>query len=303
MVTPSYRIGVDGGGTKTDLILVDASGTIVARHTAPGCNPSHLGGIAARTALQDALAALRTRAAAPLLEERVTHTLLCMAGSTAFWSGVGLELKHCGRVTALPDAAPVLQLATDGGPGLVLHAGTGSLIAARAPDGQVHYAGGLGWRLGDPGSALDLARRGATTALLELQGWLPATALRDALIEHTGLQEASAITRFLHADQDATHRLARFAPRVTALAAAGCAPAQAALTATLTDLVDLGRAVAARLFGDAVAPCGVTGALLNSPPAATLLRELAAARGWRVDFRFLTLPPVEGVRRLLLALR
>ena len=47
----------------------------------------------------------------------------------------------------------------------------------------------------------------------------------------------------------------------------------------------------------------MTGALLNSPPAATLLRELAAARGWRTEFRFVTLPPVEGVRRLLLALR
>lgn len=303
MVTPSYRIGVDGGGTKTDLILVDASGTIVARHTAPGCNPSHLGGIAARTALQDALSALRSRAAAPLLESRVTHTLLCMAGSPAFWTGVAAELKNCGRVTALTDAAPVLQLATDGGPGLVLHAGTGSLIAARAPDGQVHYAGGLGWRLGDPGSALDVARRAAGRALLELQGWQPATALRDALVQHTGLADAGAITRFLHSDQEANLRLAGFAPRVTALAAAGCPPALAALTASLLGLVDLAQAVTVKLFGDAVVPCGVTGSLLTSPPAATLLRELAGVRRWRADLRFLTEPPVEGVRRLLLALR
>ena len=33
---------------------------------------------------------------------------------------------------------------------------TGSFVAARGPDGGHHYAGGLGWRLGDPGSSHDL---------------------------------------------------------------------------------------------------------------------------------------------------
>ena len=36
----SLKIGVDGGGTKTECILVDARGEIVARHLAPGCNPN-----------------------------------------------------------------------------------------------------------------------------------------------------------------------------------------------------------------------------------------------------------------------
>ena len=39
----SHRIGIDGGGTKTELILIDKSGAVVARHSAPGCNPSLAG--------------------------------------------------------------------------------------------------------------------------------------------------------------------------------------------------------------------------------------------------------------------
>ena len=48
---------MDGGGTKTELILVDAAGEIVARHLAPGCNPSQTGPENARTILTEALAA------------------------------------------------------------------------------------------------------------------------------------------------------------------------------------------------------------------------------------------------------
>lgn len=296
-----YRIGVDGGGTKTELILVDAAGGVLARHTAAGSNPSHTGP-AAREILRQALAALLANSTISQLEGQVSHTLLCMAGSPAFWQETAAELKTYGHVTATTDAAPVLELATGGGPGLALHAGTGSFVCARAPDGQVHYAGGLGWKLGDPGSAFDLARRAIARGVLELQGWLPATAVREALVAHTGLTDAAAITRFFHRDPQANAQLAAFARQVSELAAAGCEPARGALTATLADLVTLAAAVTERLFGDATVPCGVSGALLNSPAAVIALRSLAQARGWRADLQFLSEPPIEGVRRLLLRL-
>jgi hypothetical protein len=45
----------------------------------------------------------------------------------------------------------------------------------------------------------------------------------------------------------------------------------------------------------------VSGALLNSAPAVAALRLLADAHDWNVEYHFLTDPPIEGVRRLLLA--
>jgi len=54
----TYKIGVDGGGTKTECILVDDSGAIVARHLAPGCNPNVVGPEQARLIVTDALVAL-----------------------------------------------------------------------------------------------------------------------------------------------------------------------------------------------------------------------------------------------------
>jgi len=299
---PTYRIGVDGGGTKTDLILVDPAGNILARHTGPGCNPSHLGGVAARNVLQQALAALLGQATVSQIEGAISHTLLCLAGSPDFWREAAAELKTHGAVSTTTDAAPVLELATGGGTGMAVHAGTGSFVAARAPDGHVHYAGGLGWKLGDAGSAFDVARRAVAHGVLELQGWLPATALRDALVEHTGLGDPRAITRFFHQDPDANPRLAAFAVRVSDLADHGCQPAQAALAASLTELVDLARAVTEKLYGDARVPCGISGALLNSPAAVFALKALAESHGWRAELHFLRAPPIEGVRQLLMKL-
>mgnify|MGYP000046980960 CR=1 FL=1 len=158
----TYKIGVDGGGTKTEGILVDAAGVIVARHLAPGCNPNIVGPEQARLILTDVLGALTsTLSAQPstLSSSPIVATQLFMSGLPGFWLEVAASLKDFGHVTAALDSLPILELATHGAPGLVIHAGTGSFVAARAPDGSIHYAGGIGWRFGDPGSGYDLGRR------------------------------------------------------------------------------------------------------------------------------------------------
>jgi N-acetylglucosamine kinase-like BadF-type ATPase len=292
--TPTFRIGVDGGGTKTDLILIDGSGSIVAQHTAPGCSPSLLGIDAARTVLTESLVALRG-------DRTVDHTCLFMAGSPTTWKEIAALLQGFGTVATANDSLPVLELATDGRPGLVLHAGTGSFVAARSPDGATHYAGGVGWKFGDPGSGHDLGRRGIAHALLELQGWAPPSALGTALQEHTALTESAAITRFFYTQPEANARIVAFGRRVVELAQTGCRPAQTALAASLAELVAQAHHVTAKLFPGAKSiTCGVSGALLNAPVSVFTLRALAETHLWPVDYRFISEPPIEGVRRLLL---
>lgn len=295
-------IGVDGGGTKTELILIDAAGKILAGHIAPGCNPSQVGPDQARGLLTDALAALRARHP----DGTVEHTLICTAGSPPFWREFATTLTGYGRVTTVDDSRPVLELATDGQPGLVLHAGTGSFVAARAADGAIHYAGGLGWKFGDPGSGFDLGRRGLGLALLELQaargGTAALSALATALCAHTGLADYPANSRLFYSDPGANALIAGFAPRVLELAAADCGPAQQVVADSLTDLARQADTVIHRLFPRTAAklPCGVSGRILNSPPAVFALRSLAGKLNWPVELRFIDTAPIEGVRRLLL---
>ena len=134
-MSSGFKIGVDGGGTKTECVLLDASGAIVARHLAPASNPNVVGPEQARHIVTAALEALRALTPAGTPPPVLTH--LYMAGSRSFWLDVARLLTGCGEVAVFHDALPVLELATHGQPGLVLHAGTGSFVAARAPDGVI----------------------------------------------------------------------------------------------------------------------------------------------------------------------
>jgi N-acetylglucosamine kinase-like BadF-type ATPase len=284
----SFKIGIDGGGTKTECILVDEAGTIVARHLAPGCNPNVAGPEAARATVTAALAALVSSFNFPSSPSTssVAATLLFMSGAPTFWQEFATSLTGYGLVTAAPDSLPTLELATGGSPGLVLHAGTGSFVAARAPDGTVHYAGGTGWRFGDPGSGYELGRRAIARALLELQGWLPVSRLGPTVRDHTQLgdtADARAITRFFYAHAEPNRVIAALAPAVLRLAAEGDHTAHQVVVESATELLDLAHHVAAKLFPTtplAQIPTGLSGALLTHStvraalaPRHTLLRD------------------------------
>ena len=301
------RIGVDGGGSKTALVLVDGHDAPLARQLAPGCNPSVAGPVAARHILLEALTRL---AAASPPHARVTHTLLCMAGSRAFWHETAATLPpEFGQVLTTDDSRPVLELATGGRPGLVLHGGTGSFVAALAPrresdtadmfhpDLAPHYAGGFGWRFGDPGSGYDLGSRAISRGLLELQGAAVSTRIGTLLSDRFPGQPAAAITRHLYTIDQPNPEIAGFAPAVLHLAVEGDETARQLVHASARPLLDIAIQFATRLFPDTALdtiPAGVSGPILTNP---------SMLRGWQnpspPPVTAVDTLPIDGVRRLL----
>jgi glucosamine kinase len=291
------KIGIDGGGTKTECILIDVRGKVVARHTAPGCNPNIAGPERARDVLRAALRGLAIGHSPPV----IARTLLCMAGNHTFWQEAATALakeKIYGLVEAVDDSLPVLELATEGGPGLVLHAGTGSFVAARDPTGKVHYAGGLGWRLGDPASGYELGRLAVVHALIELQGWTPPSRLTQIVRDATHLAGADAITRFFYQHAEPNQQIAALAPAVLHLAAEGDPAAHQLVLDACQPLLDLALRVAAKLFSD-VPPkqlrAGLSGPILTHPAVVAALESRSP-----LPLFALTERAIEGVRRLLM---
>jgi N-acetylglucosamine kinase-like BadF-type ATPase len=287
------KIGVDGGGTKTELILIDEMGELVERHLAGGCNPSIAGPESARKTLATALSRIRAH-------HPVSHTLLCMAGAPSFWSETAATLQAdegFGKVDAVDDSRPVLELATGGKPGLVLHAGTGSFVAAQAPDGTLHYAGGTGWRFGDPGSGYDLGRRAVSKAILELQGWQLTTRLSTLVRDHTGLTTAAEITRHFYQHAEPNKQIAALAPALLRLAAEGDHAAHQVVAESITALLQIAEDVITKLFPGwhrDLLRTGVTGPILTHAAVRPLLGTRSS-----LQLRTITEPPMEGVRRLL----
>jgi len=296
----NFRIGIDGGATKTEGILVDAAGTVVARELAGGCNPNVAGPDAARAVVAGVIAALRAHATARAPAAVVTHLHLYAAGNRSYWRETMAALGGGATVFTADDSHPVLELATDGAPGRVLHGGTGSFVAARAPDGSIHYAGGIGWRFGDPGSGYDLGRRAIGRGLLELQGWLPPSPVGAAVRDHTGLgptADAGAVTRWYYQHAEANRQVAALAPALLALAGAAEPVATGLVAASAGDLLEIALGVAAKLFPGTPAAslrAGLSGPILQHPAVQASLRERAP-----FPLRPVEGAPIEGVRRLL----
>jgi len=291
----AFRIGVDGGGTKTECILVDESGRIVARHLAPGCNPSIIGRDAAARVASKALKAIRAKA-----DGTVELTLLCMAGSAAHWMEFAAKQKGLGRVVAMRDALPILELAAPDGPGLVLHAGTGSFVAARTDEvpAQVHYGGGLGWRFGDEGSGYDIGRRAIARALLELQGWEPVSRLSALVRGKTGCRDAAAMIRHFYDEQAPNAQIAALTPAILALAGEDEPVALGLVVDSVGGLLQLATQVAGKLFPYQAydnLKAGLSGPILTHP---AVMPELSSMS--RLPLHAIEGAPIEGVRRLLL---
>jgi hypothetical protein len=180
----------------------------------------------------------------------------------------------------------------------VLHAGTGSFVAARAPDGSLHYAGGLGWRLGDAGGGYDLGRRALARALLELQGWAPASRLGPTVCAHTGAGDAASVIRCVYNDPAPNARIAALAPALLRLATEGDPTAHQLVADSTGELLDLAIRVATRLFPHApfdTLRAGLSGPILTHPA----VREIIGPRS-PLPLLAIEDAPIEGVRRLLM---
>jgi len=291
---------VDGGGTKTECVLVDASGAVLARHVAPASNPSVVGTEQARLIVTDALCSVLATARQARANATIERTLLCMAGSRTFWREFSEELRDFGQIATSDDSLPVLELATHGDPGLVLHAGTGSFVAARALDGSLHYAGGIGWRFGDAGSAYDIGQRAVGRALLEAQGWVAPSRIGTTVRDHAQLgadSEANALSRFFYHHVDPNRVIAALAPAIVRLAMEGDGTALSLVLESATELVALATKVAAKLFPgvplDSV-PAGLSGPILTVPIVVAGVAPKTPLPLVPIDQ-----PAIEGVRRLL----
>jgi N-acetylglucosamine kinase-like BadF-type ATPase len=290
------KIGVDGGGTKTELILITNEDTVENRLLAPGCNPSVVGEAQALAILQDALGRLVSGTEAESAST-VTHCLLCMAGSQDFWRRVASSLPGYGKVEAVTDAMPTLELATDGGPGLALHAGTGSFVALRAPDLSFHFIGGFGWRIGDPGSAQDIGRRALSRAVAELQGWESPSAIGEAARALFGTSEPGAVTAAVHAHAEPNRLIGSFAEQISILAANGETPARKIVVDAASELLRSAEQAACRYFSNQALntlTAGLSGRILNQD----FVAEALAART-TMFLKRLSNPPIDGVQHML----
>ena len=176
----AYYLGFDGGGTKTECVLSDAEGRVLARATAGPSNPLRSGYARAWFALSEAGDRVLSRQGIRASQIRG----ICAGLGGASRTRVALQVAKFfeggfpnAQVQVTSDLEIAFEAAFGGGEGIVLLAGTGSAAFGRDARGRAARAGGRGPWFSDEGSAFDIGRRAFAAVVLAEERRGPATEL------------------------------------------------------------------------------------------------------------------------------
>src|SRR5206468_627277 len=133
-----------------------------------------------------------------------------------------LALGLTGPISMVNDSGTALRAGTDRPFGVVIVAGTGSVVAGRNPDGEVFRTLGLGPIFGDTGSGTEVSMAGVSAVADAYTGKGPATQLTELLCEQSG---SLSVVEFLEATARLRINSTEFAPLVIRAANDGDAAA------------------------------------------------------------------------------
>ena len=223
----TYFLGFDGGGTKTDCVLADASGRVLARGSAGPSNPLRTGYARAWFSLSDA--------GDSVLSRQKIH-----AGDIA---GIYAGLGGAGRAGAARRVAMFFEGAY---PNASVRVTTDLEIALEAAfgrdaSGRTSRAGGRGPWFSDEGSAFDIGRRAFRAVTLAEERRGPGTELSKRILTWHDVPTWDSLGEQIVKNPDAV--FPKTFPLVAELADAGDAVAKDILATAAASLVELGVSV------------------------------------------------------------
>ncbi|MFI5889560.1 N-acetylglucosamine kinase [Actinoplanes sp. NPDC051513] len=273
-------IGADLGGTSTRLTVATTAGARLATVQGAGGNPTTHGVERAAaelgSATRRALAGLDPRAVAAVVIGVAGRATLDDERAAQAFAGALAAAHVAARPEFVGDAEVAFSSATPHPDGTVLLAGTGAMAVRIRDRHTTSTSDGLGWLLGDEGSAYWIGREAVRAAIAAIGGTGPETALTgtvsDRLLDGPPIGPAhryrSALIRAVAARPPI--ELATLAPLVVEAEAAGDAVAAA--------ICDDAAARLARLVGDVRGPHETGPLVLNG----SVVREADSPVGRRV---------------------
>ena len=177
-------IGIDGGGTKTEFILLSQEGQLLKRLVLPGSNPNICTVDGACEILRNGIDTMMQQG------RRVLGVFLGGSGMSSGGNGQAIEAALRNTYPGLAvrcetDICNLLAFADDPDNAIAVICGTGSVVFATR-DGVLQRFGGGGWKLETDGSGYDLGRQAILAALEHRDGTGKATCLTEAVEEKLG---------------------------------------------------------------------------------------------------------------------
>ncbi len=177
-------IAIDGGGTKTELVLFTSAGHILHRLCLGRSNPNDIGVDACYALLTDGIDTLLRLT--PGVSGVYAGIAGCGAGSCQKQLIARLNEKYPDLdVHVDSDVVNAFSLGDFSDNGMALISGTGSVLYVKS-GGVFHRIGGWGYLFDEAGSAYDIGRDAVRAVLAERDGLGASTCLTDYLREQLG---------------------------------------------------------------------------------------------------------------------
>ena len=261
-----FVAGVDGGGSKTRVMLADANGNTLADVTGAGSAMRPGGGDHSSGIIAELVRHAMNEAGINAGRPRTIVAGVAGVGRPAENRALTVALEDheiADEVIVQGDGEIALTDAFGSGPGIIVISGTGSIAYGRSPNRVLARCGGWGPAFGDEGSGAWIGRKALAIVASAADGREPQTALTGAVLTAAQVNEAQELVPWGIA---ATPReLAALAPVVFNVASAGDVRANSLVGLAVEELVLHIRALAMSLFGDerAAIPVAFSGGLLH----------------------------------------
>ncbi len=294
-------LGIDGGGTKTDFLLIDESGRALATHRAGSAYYLETGVDALRAMLAAGIQEVLQRAAVPPGQVAFTFIGLPAHGEDSALlprlDGIAADVLPVERHRCGNDMVCGWAGALAGRDGINVVAGTGS-IAYGEFESRRARAGGWGEMFGDEGSAYWIAREALTLFSRMSDGRAPRAALYELIREHFELRADLDVCAAVYGPPPlARSEVAALAPVVARAAAAGDAGARRLFERAALELAAIVHAVRERLGVPPRTPLAVSysgGMFRLDGPLRPLLEAALRTGERRYEFVAPRLPPSAG---------
>lgn len=296
-------LGIDGGQTGTQAVLTDETGRVLGRGAAGPSNHVEVPG--GRERLRDAVTgsandALRAAGLGDVTSVAFAAVYCAMTGEADFKTAIITPLFTADVIDVQHDAPAALAGATLGAPGIIVVAGTGSVVFGENAEGRTDRTGGWGYVFGDEGSAFGLARDAIRASLDALDGIGPETTLVPRLGARFGVADMRGLPMVMYNGHISRDGIAASAREVIATWLEGDEVAGTVVAAGIDALARRAESVARRLGMQTPLVC-LSGGVFRSLAYVEAFRAAVLARvpGARVEPARLS--PAEGA--VLLALR
>ncbi len=303
MSNPTVVLGADGGGTKTLGIIADQNGRELARRTVGASNPNVVGFETASSNLFQLIKECCEAARCSPSELRSIVLGLAGAGREEARSKLRSSINSLARqvesstgaelpITIETDARIGLEGAFDGAPGVVIIAGTGSVVIGKRSSGETIMIGGWGRGLSDEGSGFFLGLEALKSLRFYYDGRGGSQLLAELIAQEFGLDSRERIIAAVHQEK---FEPSKVAPLVLNAAEKNDAVALKILNAGAAELADQARALVERLNVSGKIALAFFGGLIESKNVySEILKSTIAGLIPSAELRAPARSPAEG---------